>query len=200
MKKILYSITLCAVLVVAVFPAAAMAGPDLFSGDTRIYGGSPVVLQPNVLIIIDNSGSMADTVPGGGSVYNNAITYAATFNCTNSSGFDGSSCDANTVYDASYIYLTSPATSLPTCTFTVDNSHYVSGGGGGVGSTHDNTIINYSSLITQYGTITQPKLNFTSGVASCCYKNVTVCTSFKTTNPNKGSCNDHCYVSKRFLR
>ena len=99
---------LCAVLVVAVLPAAAMAGPDLFSGDTRIYGGSPVVLQPNVLIIIDNSGSMADTVPGGGSVYNNAITYAATYNCTNSAGLDGSSCDTSTVYDANYIYQRVP--------------------------------------------------------------------------------------------
>ncbi len=35
----------------------------------------------------------------------------------------------------------------------------------------------------------QPQLNFTNGVASCCYQNITVCTSFKTSNPNKGSCN-----------
>ncbi len=75
MKKILFFIMLCVALVILVFPAAATAGPDLFSGDTRIYGGSPVVLQPNVLIIIDDSGSMKDTVPGGGSIYNNAITY-----------------------------------------------------------------------------------------------------------------------------
>jgi len=156
MRKLVTTIItiLITALAVLVFPIAAMAGPDLFSGDTRIYGGSPVVLQPNVLIIIDDSGSMADTVPGGGSIYNNANTYTATYNCTNSLGFDGSSCDTNSVFDVNYIYQTSPVTSLPTCTFTVHAKN--------------DTVINYSSLLQQFGTINEPQLTIANHVASCC--------------------------------
>jgi len=182
MRKLVISIILCAALVVVVFPAAATAGPDLFSGDTRIYGGSPVVLQPNVLIIIDDSGSMADTVPGGGSIYNNATTYAPTFNCTNSAGLDGSSCDTNTVYDTNYTYVESPVTSLPTCTFSV--------------SAQNDTVVNYGSLLQQFGTISQGKLNISHGVASCCYQSITITTGGRHgtshTYPN-GECSTAVY-------
>ncbi len=163
MSKLATSMLLCVALVAIVLPTAVMAGPDLYSGDTRIYGGSPVVLQPNVLVIIDDSGSMATSIPGGGgTLYDNAVTYGTTYNCTDSTGLDGSSCDANTVYDKNYNYLTSPVTSLPTCTFSVNSSN--------------DTVINYSSLLQQYGTMAQPKLNFTSGVASCCYQSKKICT------------------------
>lgn len=44
-------------------PAMASAAPDQYLGDLAIYGASGSV-QPNVLLIIDNSGSMQDKVPG----------------------------------------------------------------------------------------------------------------------------------------
>jgi len=176
---------LCATLVAAVFPAEAMAGPDLFSGDTRIYGGSPVVLQPNVLIIIDNSGSMAQTIPGGGTIYNKAITYAPTYNCTSSTGLDGSSCDTNTVFDANYIYF-SPVSSLPVCTFSVVSPN--------------DTVVDYPNLLKTFGITNTFSLNKTSGVVSCCYKNVSICTAWKSngncktyTNYSNGSCGNATY-------
>lgn len=41
----------------------AFAGPDNYVGDTTIYGGSTVDVEPNVLVILDTSGSMSDDVP-----------------------------------------------------------------------------------------------------------------------------------------
>jgi type IV pilus assembly protein PilY1 len=183
MSKSFISLMLCAVLVVVVFPAAATAGPDLFSGDTRIYGGSPVVLQPNVLIIIDDSGSMADTVPGGGSVYSNATTYTPVFDCTNSSGVDGSSCDTNSVYDVNYTYRASPVANLPTCTYSV--------------AAQNDTVVNYASVLQQFGTISSGALNFSNGVATCCYQNITITTghghSATTNTYHNGECPSATY-------
>jgi type IV pilus assembly protein PilY1 len=93
---------------IAMAPSLADAAPDLYVGDTAIYGGVPSDLQPNVLIILDNSGSMEDTVPGA--PYDSATTYATTNNCTitttTSSGRRGGTtttvttvaCETNKVY------------------------------------------------------------------------------------------------------
>jgi len=72
MKKILY---IGAALLIALCWSipAAMAGPDLYPGDTSIYGGIPVI-QPNLLIILDTSISMNDdALPGA--AYNGSTTY-----------------------------------------------------------------------------------------------------------------------------
>ena len=53
---------------------------DQYPGDTAIYGVSTATIQPNVLIILDNSGSMSDEVESGVS-FNPSSTYAATNNC-----------------------------------------------------------------------------------------------------------------------
>ena len=157
MKKTFISILLLAAFVTVPYPAGATAGPDLYSGDTKIYGGSPTVLEPNVLIIIDTSGSMADSVPsGGGSAYDHTISYTPVGECF-SSGFAGSLCNATSIYDTSYNYLASAA---PTCVYSVN--------------AQNDTTIDYTSLLQLYGTITQPKLTFNNGVASCCYTNKTI--------------------------
>ncbi|CAG0941386.1 Type IV pilus biogenesis factor PilY1 [Anaerolineae bacterium] len=61
MKKLLAAVTALAVGSLAPLPASA--APDQYLGDLSIYGASGAV-PPNVLIIIDNSGSMQDKVPG----------------------------------------------------------------------------------------------------------------------------------------
>ena len=53
---------------------AALAAPDQYPGDSAIYGVQ-APLQPNVLVIIDDSGSMGDSVLAAD--YNPAATYAA---------------------------------------------------------------------------------------------------------------------------
>ena len=69
--------TVLRVLIVSVVaflaPSMAAAAPDFYVGDTSIYGGVPSDVQPNVLIILDNSGSMDGTVPGD--PYNASTTY-----------------------------------------------------------------------------------------------------------------------------
>lgn len=71
------------------------AAPDQYPGDTSIYGGAVAAMQPNVLIIVDTSGSMSDTVPGSSEPYNPATTYPSLKKC------DGAFCTANAVYNAS---------------------------------------------------------------------------------------------------
>ncbi len=64
---------------------------DQYPGDTSIYGVSTATIQPNVLIILDNSGSMSGTIIMG-DPYNPATTYPQTNGC------QGQPCSSNTVY------------------------------------------------------------------------------------------------------
>lgn len=50
--------------------------------DTQIFGGATVNVPPNVLIIFDNSGSMAETVtvPGTGDEYDRTLVYTGSYN------------------------------------------------------------------------------------------------------------------------
>jgi type IV pilus assembly protein PilY1 len=75
--------------------ATALAAPDQYPGDSSIYGVQ-APLQPNVLIVIDDSGSMADTVLAGN--YDPATTYPVHNNCVSSGGYSGRPCSANAVY------------------------------------------------------------------------------------------------------
>jgi len=76
----------------------SLAGPirdafalDQYPGDTVIYGVSTGTIQPNVLVILDNSGSMSGEIIVGGP-YDPATTYAVTNGCS------GAACSPNTVY------------------------------------------------------------------------------------------------------
>lgn len=72
-------------------PGAAFAGPDNYIGDTAIYGGSTIHIQPNVLVILDTSGSMNDaTLPSD--PYDPTTTYPVSGACS------GGGCTSDTVY------------------------------------------------------------------------------------------------------
>ena len=82
--------------------SAALAGyPDQYPGDAAVYGVQ-APLQPNVLIIIDDSGSMVDPVIAGN--YDPTVTYtpvgkacSGNYCCTNTSG-SSAECVANNIY------------------------------------------------------------------------------------------------------
>lgn len=85
MRPVLLAIA--ALLLFAPFAGAL----DQFPGDAVIYGVSTDTLQPNVLIILDNSGSMSETIVSG-DPYNPSTVYAATNGC------QGQPCETNKVY------------------------------------------------------------------------------------------------------
>ncbi|MFZ5861838.1 MAG: pilus assembly protein [Nitrospirota bacterium] len=74
-----------------VLPSVAGAAADLYLGDTAIFGGGPSNVQPNVMIILDTSGSMNDEAAPG-NPYDPNITYTVSNSCA------GGACSANTVY------------------------------------------------------------------------------------------------------
>lgn len=86
MKKIIFLITAVLVLI-----SGAGFALDQYPGDTAIYGVSTATIQPNVLVILDNSGSMSDEVITG-DPYNPATTYTVTNGC------QGQPCSTNKVY------------------------------------------------------------------------------------------------------
>lgn len=89
MKIVLRALMMGIAVLVVPFPAAA--APDLYTGDTAIYGGSPSNVQPNVMIILDTSGSMDD--PANPSTpYDPTATYTVSNSCS------GGGCATNTVY------------------------------------------------------------------------------------------------------
>ncbi|HLB02705.1 MAG TPA: hypothetical protein VJM77_06190, partial [Nitrospiria bacterium] len=78
-------------LAIALGPGMDVAsGIDTYPGDTAIFqsGGT---LQPNVMILFDNTDSMKDTVPTGPS-YDPATSYTVTKKC------NSANCVSNTVY------------------------------------------------------------------------------------------------------
>jgi type IV pilus assembly protein PilY1 len=91
------AMVLIAGLVVSLCSTAALAAPDQYPGDTSIYG-SQVVLAPNVLLVIDTSGSMIDPqqdVQGGS--FTRTTNYTQSVNC-GTTWLD--SCLQNSVYVA----------------------------------------------------------------------------------------------------
>jgi type IV pilus assembly protein PilY1 len=81
---------LAAVFVFAVSYRDASA-LDQYPGDTVIYGVSTGTIQPNVLVILDNSGSMSEEIITG-APYTPSTTYAVTNSC------NGAACQPNAVY------------------------------------------------------------------------------------------------------
>ncbi len=88
-KKIITSIF----LLVSFFAlrGSLFAAPDQYPGDTEIYGLSTETIEPNVLILLDNSGSMTGDVVTG-IAYDPSVTYPTTNNCW------WSACSSNAVY------------------------------------------------------------------------------------------------------
>ena len=86
-KKILSLILLMA----GIFLPSHLMALDQYPGDTAIYGVSTSPIQPNVLIILDNSGSMNDDIIVG-DPYDPNTTYPQTNSC------QGQPCSPNTVY------------------------------------------------------------------------------------------------------
>ncbi|MDD2542046.1 MAG: hypothetical protein PHH28_13510, partial [Desulfuromonadaceae bacterium] len=82
-------------LFVVLGPCSVYAAPDYYRGDTSIYGGITTTIHPNILIILDNSGSMSDPVYEAEEPYNPSVTYPELKKC------NGSNCVADTVYKAS---------------------------------------------------------------------------------------------------
>ncbi|SKA25286.1 von Willebrand factor type A domain-containing protein [Trichlorobacter thiogenes] len=76
-------ITLLFLLVITVIPCSLYAAPDQYPGDTSIYGATTEMLKPNILIILDNSGSMTGTVCAATGAYNPSITYPSAGYSTN---------------------------------------------------------------------------------------------------------------------
>ena len=96
MKKLIFLIISLIMAASYNISVAAITDPsvlDIYRGDTIIYGASTATLQPNVLIIFDNSGSMADTAIMG-TPYTSSTTYASTNSCEG----DTQSCDSAWVY------------------------------------------------------------------------------------------------------
>ncbi len=100
MNKI-FLIIIAGMLAALIVPGFVLAGPDQFVGDTELYGGVPTVVEPNVLIIIDDSGSMSDTVPGGPFV--SSATYTVQSKCT-IGGHTNQPCATNDVFSSSSGY------------------------------------------------------------------------------------------------
>jgi type IV pilus assembly protein PilY1 len=96
MKTTLFTIIFAALLAI-ISPGDTLAAPDQYAGDTSIYGGATSGIEPNVLIIMDTSGSMEDTVPGDS--YYPSTTYAVTNSCDN--GDHTHNCISTAVYSAS---------------------------------------------------------------------------------------------------
>ncbi len=75
------------------------AAPDQYPGDSAIYGVQ-APLQPNVMIVIDTSGSMVDQVPGGD--YDPTVSYGVVNKCMSATGNQANSaCVAANVYTIS---------------------------------------------------------------------------------------------------
>ncbi len=87
MKKLVTVFSLLAILGFAQVSSAV----DQYAGDTEIYGVSTAVIEPNVLIILDNSGSMNDEIITG-NPYDPNTTYPQTDSC------QGQPCNTNSVY------------------------------------------------------------------------------------------------------
>ena len=63
-------------------PGISSAAGDTYIGDSEIFGAASSAYQPNVLFLIDDSGSMADPPPNAPAEYDPNTTYGAQTVCT----------------------------------------------------------------------------------------------------------------------
>ena len=95
-KSMLVSLLLCVVAILSPGESTATYC-DQYMGDNSIYGGVTSSLNPNVLIIVDTSGSMGDTVPGTPAAYVPATKYNEVKACRDSGG-SKVKCSENKIY------------------------------------------------------------------------------------------------------
>jgi type IV pilus assembly protein PilY1 len=112
MKKTLITMII-AMAAAAALSNGALAAPDQYSGDTSMYGGATAAIQPNVLFIIDDSGSMADTVPSG-SIYDHTISYPQTSKWCFDSSSNPAYCTSTGVYSTSDQIFNTSVTNVTT--------------------------------------------------------------------------------------
>ncbi len=98
----LSNLTWLVAMVVFFASPCAGAGPDDYVGDSAIFGGATSGVAPNVLILLDTSGSMNDEIPiettDDGLIlgpYDPDITYPDTEECHSNRK---SSCDVDAIY------------------------------------------------------------------------------------------------------
>ncbi len=97
MKKLLIISGL--ICIVHLFSAnMAVAGPDFYAGDISIYGGNTGNIQPNVLIILDTSGSMQDEAVPGNPYGGHAVDYTTNADGTSNNGCGSAPCPKDHVY------------------------------------------------------------------------------------------------------
>ena len=108
-----YGSFIIAILIAGLVAAAsALAGPDQYCGDTAIYGGLPTTAEPNVLIFMDNSGSMGGLIPGG--VYDPNVDYSDSLkHCLDSKNI-AIVCGRYGVYTSSYDFFNSSVNNITT--------------------------------------------------------------------------------------
>ena len=132
---------------------AALAIPDQYRGDSAIYGVQAPT-QPNVLIIIDDSGSMTDSVLAGD--YDPTVTYtpASGNYCVDCTG-NSVACSATNVYTVSS--STDTVANAELCTSTTGSGRHPV-------TTYTPTPI--SSVNTSCGTLNPYNLLTTTGLYS----------------------------------
>lgn len=81
MKKISHIVSFLVVFGLSTL-GSAWAGPDDYVGDTAIFGGAGPGLPPNVLLIVDTSGSMREIITR--EAYDPNVTYADSQTCESS--------------------------------------------------------------------------------------------------------------------
>jgi type IV pilus assembly protein PilY1 len=106
-------IIVAAALIMVMFTAAgAIAGPDQYCGDTAIYGGIPTDVEKNVLIFIDNSGSMSDSIPGG--EYDPSVDYTDNVKHCYDSSSRSIVCAKDAVYSSAYDFFNASVNNITT--------------------------------------------------------------------------------------
>ncbi len=151
-------------------PCNLYAAPDFYRGDTSIYGGIVTTIQPNILIILDNSGSMSNTVPSSATPYDPNTTYTSLKKC------NGSYCSANAVYKASdYSKLLSNVDSV-TCGGTAARDQLKTAGqysgtslttsGACGGSSGSYVLGNYVNWLKSPTTTLKPKIDIAKDVVT----------------------------------
>ncbi len=76
MKQIIRTLNL--LMILAVLPISAVAGPDQFVCDSAIYSGGSSSVTPNIMFIINNSKNMADQ-SAGTEPYSKLVDYPGSF-------------------------------------------------------------------------------------------------------------------------
>jgi type IV pilus assembly protein PilY1 len=80
LMKMIFSLMVLSGIIL--LPGTSKAAGDTYSGDTEIYGSATATYKPNVLFIVDDSGSMKSPPPNAPADYVPGTTYGAETVCT----------------------------------------------------------------------------------------------------------------------